>query len=428
MNYKKLAAAAAVLAMLAASVSCGSDADDSDIADTTAAVTDTTDGTAEKTTAASTTTATGKSGKSEKTTSGTTDTKSTMATAAQKAGGTTVGGNSSGGSSGGQAKTTQAGSGGGQSSSGTDSPAAEEKTYDAEITFGAKPTASGSNVTIEGTAVKITAGGKYRFKGKSSEGQILVSTATEEKVGIVLDGVDITCTTGPAVFIEEAKKCTIELADGSTNYLRDTVKDKVYDGVIFSNDTLRIKGGGSLEITAGNRHGIASDDDIIIESGTYTINSVKSGIYAHDEITVNDGKLTVLGGTNGIKSRGTVNINGGTMYISGGTKEEKHSIYASVLNYTGGTVFAAGSRFTEPKTSSAPYVGFGFGDGGAADSELTFCVNGREKGRLTPHNDFMSAVMFLPDLSTGDKVSILIDGESAGEYEITGTKNQFMID
>ena len=148
---------------------------------------------------------------------------------------------------------------------------------------------------------------------------------------------------------------------------------------------------------------------------------------------MNDGYVTIFGGTNGIKAKGgsdaagSININGGTMHIAGGTKEEKHSIYASVFNYTGGTVFAAGNKFTEPLHSAAPYVGFGFKNGEEADTELKFYVNGKEVGKLTPHKEFKSAVMFLPDLSEGDKVSITVDGKSAGEFEVTGTKNEFII-
>ena len=65
---------------------------------------------------------------------------------------------------------------------------------------------------------------------------------------------------------------------------------------------MRIKGNGTLNITANNEHGISSDDDIIIESGFYNIRSKKSGILANDDVTINGGELHIFGGTNGIKS------------------------------------------------------------------------------------------------------------------------------
>ena len=109
------------------------------------------------------------------------------------------------------------------------------------------------------------------------------------------------------------------------NTLRDGGNDKTNDGVIFSNDTLRFKGNGTLNIISGNAHGIASDDGIIFENGIYNITSIKSGLFAHDDVTINGGTLDIKGGTNGIKSKGTLNINGGTAVVSGGTKEEKSS-------------------------------------------------------------------------------------------------------
>ncbi|MDO4864231.1 MAG: carbohydrate-binding domain-containing protein [Ruminococcus sp.] len=435
MNYRKLAAIAAVLTMMTSAVSCGSDADGGD-ADTTSAVA--VDGTTEAAEAATTTgtgTATTSKNSDKVTTAKTTTTKSAKTTTTAKAGGsssggTTVGGNSSGGSSGG-AKTTQAASGGGSSTQETTS-AGEEKVYDAEVTLGSTPKVTGSNVTVDGSVVTITAGGDYIFSGTMSNGQIRVNVpGDEDNVTVVLNGVDISNPTAPAIFIEDAKKCTIKPKEGSVNYLSSDCEKKGNKeaGAIFSNDTVRLKGNGTLNITATAAHGINSDDDVIVESGTYKIDSRKSGIIANDEVTVNDGDVTIFGGTNGIKAKdGSVNFNGGTIHIAGGTKEEKHSIYAAVFNYTGGTVFAAGNKFTAPSTSAAPYVGFGFKNGGTADSELVFYVNGKEKGRLTPHKDFMSAVMFLPDLKEGDTVSVSVDGKSSGDFKISGTKNEFTVE
>lgn len=439
MNYRKLAAIAAVLTMMTSAVSCGSDSGGENSADTTTAVT--TDASAE---VSGTTTGTGTattSKNSDKTTAKTTDAKSAKTTAATtKTAGTTVNGakstgSAAGGNSGSSAATTKAASGG-SSTQETTSAAEEVKEYTAEITLGSTPQVAGENVTVDGATVTISAGGDYIFTGSVENGQIIVDTgASEDKVTVVLNGVDISNSSLPAIYIREAKKCTIKPKDGSVNYVSSDIPKKGVSetGVIFSNDTVRLKGNGKLFITATASHGISSDDDVIIESGTYVIDARKSGIIANDDITVNDGDVTIFGGTNGIKAKGgddaagSININGGTMHISGGTKEEKHSIYASVFNYTGGTVFAAGNKFTEPMHSAAPYVGYGFKNSGAADSELTFFVNGKEVGTLTPHKEFKSAVMFLPDLSTGDKVSVSIDGKSAGEFEVEDTKNEIMI-
>lgn len=301
-------------------------------------------------------------------------------------------------------------------------PSAEEVTepvskYDAEFSLDETP------------IINITSGGDYLVRGYTAEGQIYISTENEEKVEITLDGVDISCSDAPAILVNQAKRCVIKLADGSLNYLRDGGNDKVNDGVIFSNDTLRIKGEGTLEITAGNAHGIASDDDVIIESGTYIINAVKSGIFAHDDITVNGGNLKIYGGTNGIKSKGTVNINGGDMYISGGSKEEKSSIYASaVFNYTGGNVYAAGNQVTPPYSTPNPYIVLNYQNGAGAGSTVGLVLDGTEKAVVNPHNNFRCVLMLSPDIYIGGTFTAYLDGSASEDFTVAEGQNLFKIE
>lgn len=282
----------------------------------------------------------------------------------------------------------------------------------------------------ETPVIRITAGGDYLVRGYASNGQIYVDTENEEKVEITLDGVDISCSDAPAILVNQAKRCVIKLADGSVNYLRDGGNDKVNDGVIFSNDTLRIKGeSGTLEITAGNAHGIASDDDVIIESGTYIINAVKSGIFAHDDITVNGGDLRIYGGTNGIKSKGTVNINGGTMYISGGNKEEKSSIYAAaVFNYTGGNVYAAGNQVTPPASTPNPYIVLNYLNGASAGSTVGLVLDGMENAVINPHNNFKCVLMLSPDIYARETFTAYIDGTASEDFTVSEGQNLFTIE
>ncbi|MBQ1464808.1 MAG: carbohydrate-binding domain-containing protein [Ruminococcus sp.] len=343
----------------------------------------------------------------------------------------------------GSASTTATASSGGASAvttaAASQSPASEtpaepetpetpaDEGYTAKVSLSDSPAVSGSGVSVSGSSVTITQSGDYYLTGSLSDGQVLVEAPAEEKVKLILDGVDITCTTGPAILINNAKKCTIELADGSSNYLTDSAKDDVNNGVIFSNDTLRIKGSGSLEITANNAHGIASDDDVIIESGTYVINSKKSGIFAHDDITIKGGDLTIFGGTNGIKSKGTLNMNGGRAVVSGGTKEEKSSVYAySAFNYTGGELYAAGNQVTAPATSVNPYIVLDLSTSpAAAGSELSLYLDGYEAVSFNPHNSYRCVIMLSPDIADGSSFSADIDGSSVGNFTVSDIQNVF---
>ena len=305
-------------------------------------------------------------------------------------------------------------------------PPEEVKTYTAEITFGSTASVKGENVTTNGSVVTITAGGDYLISGSVTDGQLCVSTATEEKVKIILNNVNIANSSGPAIFINEAKRCTIELADGTTSTLSDGAKDKINDGVIFSNDTLRIKGSGTLNINSNNAHGIASDDDVIIDGGTYNINSIKSGIIAHDDITINDGILNIKGGTNGLNSKGTININGGRSIISGGTKEEKSSIFAAgPFSYTGGYVFAAGNMVSPPTSAVNPYVVVDLGKSVAAGSNVAMILNGTEFVNFAPHNNFRCLMMLAPDISSGNIFKATVNGSTAVESTVSNGQNLF---
>lgn len=292
-----------------------------------------------------------------------------------------------------------------------------ESKYDAEFNLAETP------------YVEITKGGDYILRGYTADGQIYINTESEEKVEITLDGVDISCPTSSAILVNQAKRCIIKLAEGSANYLRDGGNDKINDGVIFSNDTLRLKGKGSLEINSGNAHGIASDDDVIIESGTYIINAVKTGITAHDDITINGGDLQISGGTNGIKSKGTVNINGGNMYISGGEKEEKSSIYASAsFSYTGGKVFAYGNQVTPPAFTPNPYIVVNYVNGISAGNTIGLVLNGAENAVLSPQKNLKCILMLTPEICAGDTFTAYLNGTASSDFTVSEGQNIFTIE
>ena len=442
MNYKKIIAAASVLTLFAGMASgCGKETENPGDTSELSVVTENntesniTESNNDKENSV-TETAPEKndkkttSAKEDKSTDNVTTAAATTAKSGNSSGGGNTGGSGSSGNSGASGNSGSSGnSGGGEApSSGGETSSGEESSYTAEVTFGSSPSIKGSNASVDGKIVRITAGGDYLIRGKSGDAQVYVATATEEKVTLILDDLDIACSDGPAINIAEAKRCTIKLAEGSSNYLRDGGTDKINDGVIFSNDTLRFKGSGYLEINSGNAHGIASDDDVIIEDGRYLINSIKSGIFAHDDITVNGGDLNVYGGTNGIKSKGTVNINGGKAVISGGSKEEKSSIYsAAAFTYTGGTVFAAGNKVTAPASTPNPYIVASFGDTILAGTELKLYLNGGEQVNFRPHNDFRCVIMLTPDIYEGSVFSASLNGDQTEDFETSAGQNVFQI-
>ena len=451
MKYSRLLAAAAAVTMLFSGYSCGKDdkKTSSDVNDST--VSDSAETTEKKSSKDSKSSKTDKKDgektttdkkDGEKTTTEKKDEKSDKKTTTTKAGekksdttttakkdSTDKGGNNSGGGSSNNNDNNNSSQGGSNNESGGSGE--EVKEYTAEITLGGTPKVTGSNVKVDGGVVTITAGGDYLFTGNMDNGQIRVNTgASEDKVTVVLNGVNISNPSAPAIFIEEAKRCTIKPKEGSVNYVSsDVVKKGVQDtGAIFSNDTVRLKGNGELNVTATASHGINADDDVVIESGTYNIDSRKSGIIANDDITINEGRLNIKGGTNGLKSKGTININGGYSVVSGGTKEEKSSIYAgSTFSYTGGYLYAAGNKVSVPTYSETPYIVADLGETVGAGGSVEFFLNGNSMITMNPHNDFRCVMMLAPEVSGGSSFAVSVNGNRSQDFSVSNEANQFSL-
>jgi len=299
----------------------------------------------------------------------------------------------------------------------------EEKVYTAEVSLGSNISVKGDNVKVDGSTVKISAGGSYLFTGKLSDGQIYVSTNTEEKVTLVLNGVDIACSYGPAIMVDEAKRCIVKVKEGTVNNLSDSSKDKVNDGVIFSNDTLRIKGNGTLNINSGNAHGIASDDDILITNAVININAVKSGLFAHENIEISGGTISINSGTNGIKTKKSVIISGGTTYISGGKKDTSFSVYSTNdFVFKGGCLYAAGNDQSLPAKSSFPWV---IADVGSVSGGTAFKVslNGKEVASFKPQNAYTKLLILSQDITSGSTVAVDAGGDK-GSVKVSSGKNE----
>ncbi|NJL59579.1 MAG: carbohydrate-binding domain-containing protein [Desulfobacteraceae bacterium] len=200
---------------------------------------------------------------------------------------------------------------------------------------GTSITYSGTGISVKGTTATIIAGGDYTVTGTLANGMIIVNTT--EKAKLRLSGVNITNSSGPAIFISNADKAFITLTEGTVNYLTDGSSYSVEaKAALFSNDTLEIKGNGTLYVSGNYKHGIASDDDIIIENGTIIIRkSVKDGIHANNNVTINGGNLTITPTSDGIESEGDIIVNDGTVTVSAG---DDGMVAATDLTINGGTV------------------------------------------------------------------------------------------
>lgn len=187
---------------------------------------------------------------------------------------------------------------------------------------GSSISASSSNVTVSGTTATITAGGCYTVSGTLSNGQIVVS-AKDADVRIKLNGVTMAYATGSPLYVEKADKAIIFIADGTTNTLTDgasyTYPD-VSNACLYSKSYTAITGNGTLNVTGKYQDGIASADELIINSGVITVTAVDDAIRGKDFLKINDGIISATS-TSGhaLKSDNTESTSVGYVQVDGGT-------------------------------------------------------------------------------------------------------------
>lgn len=198
----------------------------------------------------------------------------------------------------------------------------------------------------DGETVTLEKAGVYVFKGIAENYQIVVEAGSEDKVQIVLDGLQITNEDKPAVYVKSADKVFITTAEGTDNTLKTTGEftddgDEDTDGVIYSKDDLVLNGKGTLTVESGD-NGIVSKDDLKVTGGTLNITCVNNGLQAHDSVAVADGKITIVSRDDGIKAKYDEDDSVGYVYISGGTiniNAEDDAVHAeTILQVDGGKI------------------------------------------------------------------------------------------
>ncbi len=179
-----------------------------------------------------------------------------------------------------------------------------------------------SGVYISGNIITITKEGTYVLSGALSEGQIVVD-ADSAKVQLVLDNADITCASSAAIYVKNADKAFITLAEGSENILMNTaeyeaIDDNNIDAVIFSKDDLTLNGKGTLTINSEYGHGIVSKDDLKLVGGTYNITAKNHALSGKDSVRIADGTYNLTSGKDGIHSENADDDEKGFVYIASG--------------------------------------------------------------------------------------------------------------
>ena len=208
-------------------------------------------------------------------------------------------------------------------------------------------------------------------------GQINIDVDDEEKVTLILNGVEINCSVAPGIIFESAYECegeyaedfntddagvTVILNKGTVNtvtgqnvyrMLSSKLKDdgvtqkkvRKYDSAFYSKVSMSIEGEGEL-IVNSNFEGLDTEMHLTFKSGTVTINSIDDGINVNE-----DGKSVVsfLGGDviinhsnisegDGVDSNGYIIVNGGNITVNGVVMPDNALDSDSGVYYETGTI------------------------------------------------------------------------------------------
>ena len=188
---------------------------------------------------------------------------------------------------------------------------------------GAWDTARATRITLDGDEVSVFGGGAYAFdgsvmitgKGKYvisgtlTDGSVIVDTDSSAKIWIMLDGADITCSTGACFDVEQADKVFLTLAEGSDNRLTtagfsEENRTAGMDGAVFSRDDLTINGSGSLTVTAAEESGIVCNDELVLTGGTITVDAAADALHVNDNLRIMETQLKLKAGDDGISLTG----------------------------------------------------------------------------------------------------------------------------
>lgn len=173
---------------------------------------------------------------------------------------------------------------------------------------------SGADVTVTSTVAEVA----YEVTGTTTDGMLKIYS--DKKYKLTLNGVSIKNNDGPAVNIQSGKRAFVVIT--GTNTLEDgtvyAISTEDQKGTFFSEGQLIFSGTGALNITGNNKHGIAADDYVRVQSGTITITKAASdGIHTNDGVYIDGGTLNIKASSDGIEAEeGPIVINSGTITIN----------------------------------------------------------------------------------------------------------------
>ena len=174
---------------------------------------------------------------------------------------------------------------------------------------------------------------EYTFTVSKNYKQIYVN-APEKTIIVELSGVTIENSENSPIYVQDCDNVEISAKKDTTNYVKDTRATYVEDvdgqgkGAIYvENGDLKLKGTGTLNITANYLNGIHGKDDVKVQKQKLNITAVNHGIRGNDSVTITSGTINITCGGDGLHSensdisnkgnqKGNITVNGGDLTIN----------------------------------------------------------------------------------------------------------------
>ncbi len=189
-------------------------------------------------------------------------------------------------------------------------------------------TGTGASCDISGKGAKLDDGrltisdeGVFILTGEFTDMMIIVSAGDKDKVQIVLNGASISSTTGPAIYLQNADKVFLTLAEDTDNSLTDgadyalTDGDTTLDAALFSRTDLCINGKGALSVKGNCKHGIVSKDDLIIVNAALSVEAASTALDGKDCVMMKSVTANITAGSNGVRSDNAEDADRGHIYL-----------------------------------------------------------------------------------------------------------------
>ena len=229
---------------------------------------------------------------------------------------------------------------------------ANDLTADYDRSAATRISLNGESAQVQGNGayfyqgdVYIVSPGKYVLSGAIDDGSVIVQAEGDDKIWLYLDGVDLSCSDGAALDIEQAGKVFLTLGDGTVNrlsagesYSQEAVSAGI-DGTIYSRDDLTIQGSGQLTVEGTYCHGIVCNDDLVITGGSLDIQAAQDGLHANDSVRIREADIVIRAGDDGATAQNDEET--GFFYMESGSltvSECYEGIEAVRVTIAGGTL------------------------------------------------------------------------------------------